>query len=85
MVTVDAVPGAIPVTVMRPVELLIETDPPRELVPDHVYAESKLEICSWKPVVVPVSILKVGDKAEPLIELIEAEVAVPVSYPVRIL
>jgi hypothetical protein len=85
MVTVEAVPGAIPVTEISPVELLIETEPPRELVPDHVNPESKLEICIWKPVVVPVSVLNIGVRAEPLMELIDVDVAVPVSYPVRVL
>ena len=64
---------------IKPVLLLIETDPASEFVPDHVYAASKLEICKRNPVAVPVSVLKTGVKAEPLIDLIDEETAVPVS------
>jgi hypothetical protein len=39
-VTVDAVPGLTPVTVMRPVAPLIEADLPNEFVTDHVVAVS---------------------------------------------
>jgi hypothetical protein len=39
-VTVDAVPGLTPVTVMRPVPTLIEADLPSELVTDQVVAVS---------------------------------------------
>ena len=83
IVTVDEVPGFRPVTVTKP-DPLIETDPPAEFVPAHVYVASKLVICNWKPVAVPVSILKDGVSAEPLLDLYDNDVAVPVSKPVRV-
>ena len=39
-VTVDAVPDGIPVTVIKPVELLIEAGLPNELVTDHAVTVS---------------------------------------------
>ena len=83
-VTVDAVPGLMPVTVIRPVPLIVALPPCAELVPDHVYAELKLLICNWNPVAVQLSTPNVGFSALPVIELIDEDVAVPVSYPVRV-
>jgi hypothetical protein len=39
IVTVEAVPGLMPVTVIRPVPFTVAEPPCTELVPDHVYAE----------------------------------------------
>ena len=83
-VIVDAVPGFSPVTVIRPVPLIAALPPCTEVVPDHVYAELKLLICNWNPVAVRVSTPNVGFNAFPVIELIEEVVAVPVSYPARV-
>jgi hypothetical protein len=38
-VTVEAVPGLMPVTVIRPVPLIVAVPPCTELAPDQVYAE----------------------------------------------
>ena len=82
--TVEAVPGLMPDTVIRPVPLIVTLPPCTELVPDQVYAELKLLICNWNPVAVRVSTPKVGFNAFPVIALIDEDVAVPVSYPARV-
>ena len=60
------------------------TDFPRELVTDQVVAVSKLVIVMVKPSSVDVGEPKVGTFAAPMSELMDDEVAVPVSYPIRV-
>ena len=82
--TEDKVPAFTPVTVINPVVLLMLTDLPREFVTDHVVEVSKLVIGNVKPSTVEVGEPNVGTLAAPVRELIADEVAVPVSYPVRV-
>ena len=83
IVTVDAVPGFTPVTVIRPLPLM-ETFLPREFVPDQAVAVSKFAICKVNPSEVELEAPKVGVFAAPVTELIDEDVAVPVSYPKRV-
>jgi hypothetical protein len=82
--TVDAVPGLTFVTVINPVPLIVAEALCIELVADQVKEALKLVICNWNPVAVRVSTPNVGVNAFPVIELIEFDVAVPVSKPVRV-
>ena len=72
-VTVEAVPGFMPVTVIKPLPL-IATVPLPEFVPVQVKVGSQLPICSVKPDVVGVAVSNIGLRAAPLIAFVEAEV-----------
>ena len=57
--TVDDVPGFMPVTVMRPLGLIVVVLP-SEFVPDHVNEASQFPICNVKPSAVEVAVSNVG-------------------------